>query len=173
MKPAVVRLALAALLFVCWIGYLAYQVATLPRTPTGQPLVVSRPQILVSDLDVIARVNSLDEKVTVEQVLYTDRKEYEGLTGREVRVTNLAECRGPSRDFRAGAGPRDWTRSDRYLLPLRPVADGPEGKDQVFEVVPTPPSPGYPPVSGKAGPPRIYPATRQVLAQYRRVRKPG
>jgi hypothetical protein len=125
----------------------------------------------VSDFDVIARVDSLDEKVTVEQVLYTDRKEYEGL--KEVRVTNLAECRGPSRDFRADAGPPDWTGEGRYLLPLRPVSDGKEGKDQVFEVVPTPPSPGYPPISGKAGPPRIYPATRQVLAQYRRVRKPG
>jgi hypothetical protein len=171
MKPAVVRLALAALLFACWIGYLAYQVATLPRTPTGQPLVVSRPQVLVSDLDVIAQVDSLDGPVTVQQVLYPDRKEYERL--KTIRVTNLAECRGPSRDFRAGAGPQDWTRPDRYLLPLRPVSDGKEGKDQVFEVVPTPPSPGYPPVSGKAGPPRVYPATEQVLAQYRRVRKPG
>jgi hypothetical protein len=171
MKPAVVRLALTALLFVCWIGYEAYQVATRPRTPAGQPLVVSRPQILVSDFDIIAQVDDPDQKeVTVEQVLYSDRKEFEGL--KEVRVTNLAECRGLSRDFRPGAGPPDWTGKGRYVLPLRPVPDGKEGKELVFEVAPTPPSPGYPPLSGKAGPPHIYPATPEVLAQYHEVRKP-
>jgi hypothetical protein len=166
MKPAVARLALAALLFVCWIGYLAYQVVTLPRTPTGQPLVLSRPQLLVSDLDVLAPVDSLnDEESLVEQVLYTDRKEYQGLTGKKFRITNLAECRGLY-----------WTGPGRYLLPLRPISDGKdnkEGKEWVFEVVPTPPSPGYPPLSGKAGPPRIYPATDQVLAQYHRIHKPS
>jgi hypothetical protein len=172
MKPAVVRLAVTALLFACWIGYEAYQVATRPRTPAGQPLVVSRPQILVSDFDVIVQVDGLDKPVLVEQVLYAARKEFEGLAGQKIRVTNLAECRGPSRDFRPDAGPPDWTGSGRYLLPLHPVADGKEGQEEVFEVVPTPASPGYPPVSGKVGPPRIYPANDEVLAQYHQVPKP-
>ena len=51
MRPAVVRLLVAALLFAGWLGYLIYLVATTPRTPAGAPLVLSRPQILVSDFD--------------------------------------------------------------------------------------------------------------------------
>ena len=49
MKFAAVRLAVAAVLFVGWIGYLGFLVRT-----TRHPIVLSRPQFLVSQKDVIA-----------------------------------------------------------------------------------------------------------------------
>src|SRR3954453_7223968 len=58
MKPAVFRLVLFAGLFALWMGYLGYLVLTRPRTPQGAPLVLSRPQIQSSDVDVIAEIDS-------------------------------------------------------------------------------------------------------------------
>src|SRR5262245_50028002 len=49
MKPSRVRLAVCALLFLGWIGWLVYLSAT-----TTRPVVLSRPQLLAADLYVIA-----------------------------------------------------------------------------------------------------------------------
>ena len=75
MKPTAVRLLLAGVLFLGWLGYLAFQVWTRPLTAAGQPLVVSHPQVLVSELDVVAQVPSDEDptEVTVENVLYDGR----------------------------------------------------------------------------------------------------
>jgi hypothetical protein len=150
MKPAAGRLILTALLFVGWLGYLGYLVATRPVTGDGRPLVLSRPQALVSDLDVVAHVEGVDRPVVIREVLYqaTGKKL---AAGDEIQVQNLVHCRGFS-----GAG--------EYLLLLRSM--GKEGPP--YEVAPTPPSPGY---SGDLSPPLVYPAPA-ILPQYRQVRKP-
>jgi hypothetical protein len=51
MKPSRVRLAVCALLFLGWIGWLVYLSAT-----TTRPVVLSRPQFLAADLYVIAEL---------------------------------------------------------------------------------------------------------------------
>ncbi len=61
MRPAVGRLILTIALFVGWLVYLGFLVLCRPHTPdnlrgafAGRPVTVSRPQILVSMLDVVA-----------------------------------------------------------------------------------------------------------------------
>ena len=104
MRAQVARLALTATLFLGWLGYLSYQVATRPViATTGQPLVLSRPQLLASELDVIAEVEDTrsgpDTKekyeATVVEVLYPP----EGAPvkkGDRIQVTNIADVRGLS-----------------------------------------------------------------------------
>lgn len=161
MRRAALRLLVVALLFGGWLGYLAYLAFTLPRTADGQPLVLSRPQILVSDLDVIALVpGDQPGEVTIKEVLYPPGEE--NRVGQKIIVTNIDKCRAPRRNVEAREPGPDWTGPGEYLLPLRTAEDG-----KGYEVVPIPTSPGYPTV----GPPRIYPATPQALAQYREIIK--
>jgi hypothetical protein len=170
MKPAVVRLLVAALLFAGWLGYLIYLVATTPRTPAGTPLVLSRPQILVSDLDVVGEVQGPDQPVKVVTVLYPESEK--GLEGKEIKVTNLDQCKPlPRPEQKAADVPPDFQGPGLYLLPLRKAGDGPD-----YAVTPTPASPGYPPHGGRVGPPRIYPllnerTKEQALSQYRQILK--
>ncbi len=170
MRPAVVRLLVAALLFAGWLGYLIYLVATTPRTPAGAPLVLSRPQILVSDFDVVGQVEGVDKPVKVVTVLYPDAEK--GLEGQEITVKNLEQCKPlPRPEQKAAEVPADYSGPGLYLLPLRKAGDGPD-----YAVTPTPASPGYPPHGGRVGPPRIYPLLserlkEQALAQYRQILK--
>lgn len=98
MNPPAFRLTLCVALFGLWMGYLAYLVTTRPQTPQGTPLVVSGPQILASELDVVARVETVDAtkdetEVTVGRVLSgSGVKE-----GDKIVVTGLARCRASSR----------------------------------------------------------------------------
>jgi len=143
MKLAAGRLIVTAVLFVGWLGYLNYLVWTRPE------VVLSRPQALISNLDVIAHVEALDQSAVVREALYQTSKT-SMKPGDKIVVRNLTE-----RGCEGFEGPGD------YLLLLTPTRN--EGQ---FEVVPTPPSPGF--VSGPAW---IYPADK-VLAQYREVKKP-
>jgi hypothetical protein len=164
MKPALLRLVVTALLFAGWIGYLSYLV--LAQRPEGS-VILSRPQLLVSDLDVVATVPDLTGRVQVAQVLYPATEDGRAVQpGQTLTVTNLQQCRRLPRDQeQEGDVPPDWQGPGPYLLPLRRTTDG---KD--YEVVPTPSSPGYPPGNRRVGPPRIYPATPPVLAQYHQLR---
>jgi hypothetical protein len=178
MKPAVARLLVTAALFVAWLLYLGYLVVCRPHTPSGlrgafegRPLTLSRPQFLVSAVGVIAQVN--DEKgedVTIKEVLYP-REKAPVQAGDKIKVTNLDKCRAlrdPMEKDREV--PLDYTGPGEYLLPLQV---DPRKDDKTFEVVPTPPSPGYPPGHGVGvGPPRLYPATPEMLAEYRQIAKP-
>jgi hypothetical protein len=166
MKLAAWRFFVVAALFVCWLGYLGYLVATRPQYD-GRPVVLSRPQILVSEVDVVARVDADDptKPVKIEQVLY-QAGEQTLHAGDEIFVDNLSQCR-PLRREGSPAPPPDWQGPGAYLLPLNP------SDNKHYRVTPTPPSPGYPPGHDMTpGPPRIYPATPQVLAQYRAIGKP-
>jgi len=171
MRLLVGRLLVTALLFGGWIAYLGYLVATRPLTPEGRPLVLSRSQLLVSDLDVVAQVDDPGLPVKVEEVLYPPEEEQK-LKGQVLKVINLDDCHPlPLPAQHQGPGePPDWTGPGRYLLPLRHSAEAKEA----YEVAPTPPTAGYPPrgVQGLLGPPRIYFATNQALAQYHQVPKP-
>jgi hypothetical protein len=132
--------------------------------------VLSRPQILVSDLDVVARVDAADPKtpVTIEEILYPAGEKSLG-PGEKIQIENLDRCRPLSREWETSPPQPDWTGPGKYILPLHRFTEG--GKSH-YRVAPTPPSPGYPTARDHTpGPPRIYPATPQALAQYHDIPK--
>jgi len=157
-QPAVWRLIFCAVLFALWLVYLGALVALRPEVPTG-PRLLSRPQALVSTLDVIAQVDPKHPEVVVTEVLYPAGKE--SLVGQKLLVTNLLDCGVRSRggDFTADI---DAPRS--YLLLLR------VDEARRAEVVALPPSPGF---SRDPVNPRAYAATPDILGQYRQVAKPS
>jgi hypothetical protein len=175
MKLAVGRLIVTAALFAGWLGYLGYLVVCRPHTPDGlrgafegHTLTLSQPQIMVSMLDVIARVDDeKGENVIVEQVLYP-AENAPVKPGDKIEVVNIDRCRPmPDPVAKDREPPPDWSGPGSYLLPLQ---FGPN-KDR-FEVVPTPSSPGYPPgYIGGVGHPRIYPPTPELLAEYSKISK--
>jgi hypothetical protein len=143
---AAARLLLAIALFAAWIGYLLYLVGMAQR-----PIVLSRPQLLVSNLDVIADVEGegqLPTKVTVRQVHFPQAGEVQKLVGSTIPVSNLSQCEG-------------WTSPGRYIVPLL------AGTKDTYRVAPLPPSPGL-----VLGHPRIYPVTPETLEQLSVIRKP-
>jgi hypothetical protein len=182
MKPAVGRVLLTAALFVGWLGYLGYLVVCGPHTPDGlrgafegRPLALSRPQFLVSMLDVRARVDKVTgEDVRVEEVLFPSENA-PVKAGDTIHVENIDKCRPlPTLLEKDQEPPADWTGPGEYILPLQIVE---RNAERHYEVVPTPPSPGYPPRTPllhnvNVGPPRIYPATPEMLAEYKEIAKP-
>lgn len=176
MRPVVGRLLVTAALFLVWLGYLGYLVLCRPHTPgglrgafNGRPLTLSRPQFLVSAVDVIAQIdNENGEDVVVKEVLYP-REKAPVQAGDRIKVTNIAQCRAlrdPMEKDREM--PPDFTGPGEYLLALQPDPKD----DKTFEVTPTPSSPGYPPQHSGVGPPRLYPATPEMQAEYRQISKP-
>jgi hypothetical protein len=154
MKPAALRLAAIAVLFVGWIGYLVF----LART-TANPVVLSRPQLLMSGFDVIA-ARTGDDSFLVSDVLYP--KNAEAWKGKSIVVRNLSQCQtfSPKDGWRA-VPPAD---GQKVLLALNsPLQDAKDGTE--FDAVSIPPSPGYHPSAG-VGPPRIYPDDNDVIRQY-------
>jgi hypothetical protein len=153
MKPATLRLTLAALLFAAWIGWLVYLVYSMTSSlPTGatRPVVLSRPQFLVSSLDVSADVPKIDAdpaEVIIREVFWPT-KEAQDLIGKHIKVSHLPECR------------EDWLGPGEYILPLEPFGE------KGYQVVPLPRSPGFP-----SGRPRIYPSTPQTRRQLQAIRK--
>ncbi len=151
MKPAVVRLGLALLLFAGWLGWLLYLAVTASR-----PVVLSRPQLLVSNLDVIAEVPSLEGNpptVTVKSVHWPKDDDWaDALKGRTIAVDNLARCKD------------DWKGPGEYILPL--TTDR-----KTFHVTPLPRSPGFPGANPAAERPRIYPVTPQTIQQLGTIAK--
>ena len=157
MKPAKLGLVLTATAFLLWIAYLFY--LTLPRWAGKPPVVLSRPQFLVSGVDVIAQVDRADDPhVVVREVHWPPADAARQLAGKTVAVVNLSQAEG-------------WTGPGLYILPLARV-----GNDEIleeFEVVRPPPSPGFNPVpGGKAGRPHIYPLTDETRWQLNQIRKP-
>jgi hypothetical protein len=156
------RLILATVLFLAWISYLFYLVLDLKRQAEaggGQPVVLSRPQLLVADLIVTAAVEGKEDRpaaARVEQVHWARTGDGEKWKGQTIPVENLAASRGL-----AGPG--------LYILPL--VKEGDR-----FRVAAIPPSPGYPPGAfhvGETGPPQVYPSNpfteeqvKQIVARF-------
>ncbi|MGL4554760.1 MAG: hypothetical protein ACRC33_26640 [Gemmataceae bacterium] len=152
-------------LYLGWLAYLGWMVQGRPIQAPGYALVLSRPQILASPLDVIAELPGKDGKAKVVEVLYPA----EGAAvkpGDEIDVLSIDECR-PVSFGRGTPPPDDWAGPGRYLVPLRPAA-GMKGK---YEVSPIPPSPGFG-VRVFGQPVRIYRDSAEVRAQYGRIAKP-
>jgi hypothetical protein len=144
MKLARMRLVLAIVLFAGWIGWLAYLVIV-----TRDSVVLSRPQFLVSTLDVVADIDSREGNpppITVREVHWPT--ESRDLAGKTIPVENLADCKG-------------WTGPGSYIVPL--ITSGKES----YRVAPLPRSPGFEPDQ-----PVIYPATPQTLEQLQGIPKP-
>ncbi len=153
MRPAVARLALFAVLFVGWLGYLFYLVLL------GKPVVLSRPQFLVSQFDVIATAEGAD-RVKVTEVLSPRGEEADKLLAKgEIKVVNLESCKVAAPEGDKEATFTDELKGNSYLMPLRQISDG------TYEVVRIE-------TGARPGPPRIYPDTKQVRAEYRQIRKP-
>ncbi len=150
LNPQVQRLILAAGLFIAWIGFLALLAAT-----TTRPVVLSRPQFLVSELDVIAQVRQgprgPDPKVTVEEVRWP-AQENEKLKGKELTIVNLDTIEEPE----------GWLGSGPYILPLK------KRNDDSYMVVSPPMSPGFEPSKAR---PQIYRATPETLRQLELITK--
>jgi hypothetical protein len=154
MKPATLRFGLAAVAFAAWIGWLVYLVYSMESSvPPGasRPVVLSRPQFLVSSLDVIAEVREIKTdpaEVTVRQVIWPQTKEAQDLVGKKITVSHLPDCRG------------DWLGPGDYVLALQSL--GSKG----YQVVPLPRSPGF-----SSGRPRIYPSTPDTREQLKEIMK--
>jgi hypothetical protein len=131
--------------YALWIIYLAGLALS-----TQHPVVLSRPQFLVSNLDVIAKVEDRDSgRVRIETV-HWPHDEQEKLAGKEIVVTNLSDCDG-------------WVDAEqKYILPLMRGSD-------TYRVAPVPRSPGL--QSSTSLRPRIYPATPETLRQLDEVHK--
>src|SRR5437773_2064431 len=109
---AVLRLVLASLLFVGWIGWLVYLAKF-----KSKPIVLSRPQLLVSDLDIIAQVDAPGKEVVIKEV-YAWRSTIDPpAVGSRIEVVNLDKChRVPHDDEKEkeDAIPRDWQGAGLY-----------------------------------------------------------
>ena len=165
MKPAVLRLLVPAVLFAAWLAYLGWLVAGQPLQAEGYPLVVSRPQILASEADVVAQLPERTEtggkaiRATIAEVLHDTTGKLK--VGQTLDIGDLDACH-PVR--RAEEPPPDWVKAGLYLLPLRRV----QGMASQWEIAPIPPSPGFHHHDVR----RIYAATAEARAQYARVAKP-
>lgn len=181
MKPQAQRLLLTVILFVGWLGYLGYLVVCRPHTPAGlrgafegRPVTLSRPQLLVSSLDVIAEVtDSKGAKVIVKEVLFPKNAPVKA--GDTIQVEHIDLCQPvPVPGAKDGGSPPDYSGPGDYLLPLQPI----EKEDgHHYQVVLPPLSPGFPSSSGvSVAPPRIYPriyrATEGIRAEYQQIVKP-
>jgi hypothetical protein len=145
-------LIVAAALFVGWIAHLGNLALA-----TRHTIALSRAQLLVSTVDVIADVESSPTEPGRPRALVKVREVHwpasqrEALVGKSIAVTNLALASG-------------WTGTPGpYILPL--IHDGPS-----YRVAPIPPSPGF---SFESNTERIYPATPDTEAQLRAIGKPA
>jgi hypothetical protein len=144
-------LALTAVVFLAWLGWLTFLAATATR-----PVVLSRPQFLVSTLDVIADVAAQPDgrpadRATIRQI-HWPRQGRDSLVGTTIRISNLPDC-------------SNWIGQGAYILPL--VTDG-----DSYQVAGLPPSPGFSPTFPPV-PPRIYPLNRQTERQLDMMPKRG
>jgi hypothetical protein len=150
-----ILLVVTAALFAGWIGWLAHLALTEGRVPlTDQkPDILSRAQFLVSETDVIAHVDTLEQPITVEEVHFDKSKKGEDLVGKSLEVLDLARATG-------------WTGPGSYILPLVPI------KGNRYRVAGVPRSPGYPGGQTAPGSARIYPLTADSREQLDHIAKP-
>jgi hypothetical protein len=157
MKSVTLRFWLLAALFAAWIGFLLYLALS-----TRNPVILSRPQVLASSLDIVGRVDDPDSAlVTVVKVLWPpDQK---GIEGQKITVTNLPACKKEGAEPDGRTTNERWTGPDEYILPL--ARDGQGG----YQVATPKRSPGFDPARFK---PHIYPATKEARDQLEEIRQP-
>ena len=121
MQRAKLLLVIAAVLFAGWLGWLAYLALT-----SANPIVLSRPQFLVSTLDVIAKVEEDEAGNALPRITEPDEGKDRWI-GRPIRVVDLPEL----------GKKQGWKGAGDYILPLQ--SDG-----EYYWVARIPASPGYP-----------------------------
>jgi hypothetical protein len=123
------RLAVSAALFLVWLGYLLLLVVMSRHT-----VVLSRPQLLVAELCVLAELTGdgvPDDEVTIKGVYWSIHAGDETLKGKRVRVRNLVD-----------AALQGYEQPGLYILAL----DHDDEKGQpVFAVTHVPYSPSFVP----------------------------
>jgi hypothetical protein len=137
----------AAALFALWVGFLAFL-----ALGTSDTTVLSRPQFLLSTVDVIAQLDAVNSPAQVKEVVWS-RQGALDLAGQPIKVVNLP----------ASAG---WQGPGLYILPLLQ-------HDGVFEVAPLPRSPGFVGTTRSLHPPRIYRLTPETRTQLEAIRHAG
>lgn len=152
-------------LYAGWLAYMGWMVQGRPLQAPGYALVLSRPQIQASVLDVIVDLPDKVGKATVAEVLYPTQ-DAPLKPGDRIDLLGVEECR-PITFARGAVPPDDWSGPGKYLVPMRPVA----GMKDRYEVVPVPISPGFA-VRVFNQPVRIYRDSAEVRAQYARTAKP-
>jgi len=182
MKKSAWRLALSAVLFVAWIGYLAYLAAT-----TTQPVVLSRPQFLSAELYVIAQISAdaadaeqPGSHIAVKKVVWANKAEDAGLKTLQVaglpslkdlekllkkeleEADHIADPKKKEQSRHAAQNKFDlekkfaWDAPGEFILALSHSTTDPS----VYTVTALPRTPGF---SGQSG--RIYPATPATVRQ--------
>jgi hypothetical protein len=125
------RLAVSAGLFLAWIGFLFYLVVR-----TRDPVILSRPQFLVSNLVVLAEVKEDKGRpapnIKIKEVLRSADPSDQSLAGTEIQVEDLADC----------LKPQGWDGAQTYIVPL---VKRKEDQAAVYQVTPLPVVPGYRP----------------------------
>jgi len=119
------RLAVSAGLFLAWIGFLAYLVAH-----TRDPVILSRPQVVVSSVIVVAEVKEEASRptptVTVKKVVRQLPGQDANWVGAPLLVEGLAHI----------GSRQGWRGPGAYIIPLTK-------RGAAYEVTPLPLSPGY------------------------------
>jgi hypothetical protein len=156
-------LILTGVLFLAWIGYMAYQAFTLPRPN----IVLSRPQFLVADLWVIAHIENTDDPehptITVKECVYAAEGEEKPADGSTLKVGNLAECKKMPPTRKSENEPRDEsTGPGDYILPLSRRSGG------IYIVTPIPHVQGPTQLH-----PHIYPLTPETRARLAEMPHPA
>src|SRR5437762_3330320 len=101
------RFVLAGCLFAAWIGWLSWM-----ASKKNEQTVLSRPQLLISEMDVVAEVPALDQPVVIETVLRNTIKDSAVKPGDSIKVDNLADCKRLMREGEEARDvPLDWTGS--------------------------------------------------------------
>ena len=148
-----IRFQFALLLYLGWLGYLAWQVA-ITRIPGGPTPVLSRSQWAGSDAEVLGKITGPDELEIVD-ILYAP-KDLKLAKGKWI-IGGLDNAqKAPPKTVPNG--------EETWLVPLRKVANG-------FMVAPLPSGPGF-----RAGPlgediGRIYLFTEKLRFHAKMVRK--
>jgi hypothetical protein len=158
MNQARVRLIVAAVAFVAWIGWLFYLARPYLAEP---PITLSRPQFLKSQVAVVAHVESADKPVTILEVREGDDTVLKA--GDEIAVENLDQsltkpapapsAKGESKD------PGEWETPGDFIIPL--VRRGSH-----WHVASLPETRTIPQDT-----PRIYPKTPETLEQFHNLPK--
>jgi hypothetical protein len=150
-------------LYGCWLSYLSWMVVKRPIQAPGYSLVLSRPQLLASPIDVIVEIREKTGKAKVLEVLYPGENA-PVKPGDEIVLRLIEDCRpvlgGPD-------APSDWQGPGSYLVPMRPSP----ARAGEYEVSAIPPSPGFRSPSLQPAV-RIYRDCAEIRAQYARISKP-
>ena len=146
---AKIRLAVASLAFVGWLGFLGYLVFR-----SRDLEVLSRPQFLNANLHVIASLAGSEKPETkgkLTEIVWSAAEADAKLVGSEIAI----------QDLDAVTAKLGWEGAGEYIVPLARTKTG-------YRLAPIPPSPGY---GGNMG--RIYrvtPETREQLSRMPRAK---